>query len=212
MVVVASIVACQSSGQSEALPQKSAPSTPARAVANGIALEPVVIGDARDIAARDAQRHPDQVISALGILPGQRVADIGAGFGYFTFRIAAAVGPTGRVVATDIDPGALDKLRSHKPMPDNVIVRNVAPDGPGLEPGSYDLVFLSEVDHYLPNRVAYLTKLHAALAPNGRIAVTNRFDLQPPFMAAAEQAGYSVVSEVTDLPFHYLVFLRPASH
>lgn len=224
LLIVLLVVACQTqekgqpqaSASAVAAPQSSAPAT-AKSGTTALAAarrpfsgEPVVIGDARDIAARDALRRPDRIMAGLGLSKGERVADIGAGFGYLTFRLSKAVGSTGRVVATDIDSTALDKLRSHRPMPENIVVRKVAPDDPGLEPGSYDLVLLSEVDHYLPDRVVYLKKLRAALAPKGEIAVTNRLDLKPPLIAAARDAGYAIVREVTDLPHHYLVFLRPS--
>src|SRR2546427_6632458 len=92
----------------------------------------------------DRYRQPERVIAALGLARGQRVADIGAGSGYLTFRLAAAVGPKGRVVATDIDDAAIAALRAHDAP--NVVVRKVARDDPGLEPGSFDLVLLSQVD------------------------------------------------------------------
>jgi ubiquinone/menaquinone biosynthesis C-methylase UbiE len=158
-------------------------------------------------ASYDRFRQPDRVIGALGLVGGQRVADVGAGRGYLTFRLADAVGPTGRVVATDIDDTALQALRAHTPRRDNVIVRKVAPDDPGLEPASFDLILLSEVDQYLADRVQYLTMLRAALAPGGRIAVTNRRSFRAPVMAAAERAGYVVAYEVTDLPTDFLVIL-----
>jgi ubiquinone/menaquinone biosynthesis C-methylase UbiE len=158
-------------------------------------------------AAFDRYRQPERVIAALGLELGRRVADVGAGRGYLTFRLAAAVGPKGRVVATDIDDAALDALRAHHA--DNVVVRKVAPDDPGLEAGSFDLIFLSEVDQYLPERVAYLRKLRAALAPGGRLAVTNRRGFRPALLTAADEAGYAVVGEITDLPNHFLVILRP---
>jgi ubiquinone/menaquinone biosynthesis C-methylase UbiE len=155
----------------------------------------------------DRYRQPAKVIASLDLQPGQRVADIGAGHGYLTFRLADKVGPKGLVVATDIDESALAALREHRAQ--NVAVRKVAPDEPGLEAGNFDLILLSEVDQYLPDRVTYLRKLRVALAPNGRIAVTNRRGFRPALVAAAEQAGYTIVGEVTDLPNHFLVFLRP---
>ena len=155
----------------------------------------------------DRYRQPAKVIASLDLQPGQRVADIGAGHGYLTFRLADKVGPKGLVVATDIDESALAALREHRAP--NVAVRKVQPDEPGLEAGNFDLILLSEVDQYLPDRVTYLRKLRAALAPNGRIAVTNRRGFRPALVAAAEQAGYTLVGEVTDLPNHFLVFLRP---
>jgi ubiquinone/menaquinone biosynthesis C-methylase UbiE len=161
-------------------------------------------------ASYDRFRQPDRVVAALGLARGQRVADVGAGRGYLTFRLADAVGPTGRVVATDIDDAALDALRARMPAPANVVVRKVAAGDPGLEPASFDLILLSAVDQYLADRVEYLTKLRAALAPGGRIAVTNRRSFRAPLLAAAERAGYVVVSEVPDLPVDFLVILEPA--
>ncbi|PTL81248.1 class I SAM-dependent methyltransferase [Vitiosangium sp. GDMCC 1.1324] len=159
----------------------------------------------------DQARQPAKVIAALGIAPGQRIADVGAGLGYFTPRLSDAVGPTGQVVATDIDDEALKRLRARMSDRKNVVVRKVAPDEPGLEPGAYDLILLSEVDHFFPDRAAFLKKLRAALTPNGRIAVTHLRAMRPPLVAAAQAAGYAVVSEYDGLPEHYLLFLQPAS-
>jgi ubiquinone/menaquinone biosynthesis C-methylase UbiE len=168
----------------------------------------VIPDDAADRAARDRIRQPARIVAALGLAPGQRVADVGAGRGYLTFRLADAVGPSGRVVATDIEEGVLAVVQAQHRA--NVVTRKVAADDPGLEPASYDLVLLSEVDHYLPDRVVYLRKLRAVLAPGGRLAVTNRRAFRAPLLAAAAQAGYAVAGEVTDLPFHFLILLRPA--
>ncbi len=170
---------------------------------------PAVLHDAVDRATRDRFRQPERIIAALGLLPGQGVADVGAGHGYLTFRLVDAVGKTGRVVATDIDDVALAALNAHRPARANLVVRKVAPDSPGLEPGSYDLVLLSEVDHAVPDRVDFLIRLRAALAPAGRIAVTNRRALRAPLVTAAERAGYTVANEITDLPVHFLLFLQP---
>jgi predicted methyltransferase len=155
----------------------------------------------------DLDRRPERVIAALGVRPGGRVADVGAGRGYLTLRLADAVGPTGRVVATDIDDDALAALRARAPA--NVVVRKVAPDDPGLEPGAFDLILLSEVDQYLPDRVAFLVRVRAALAPGGRVAVTNRRPFRALVVDAADRAGYMIVGEVTDLPSHFLVLLEP---
>src|SRR5262245_53316233 len=168
-------------------------------------------GSAGDAPARpsyDDYRQPDRLVAALGLKPGQRVADVGAGRGYLTFRLAAAVGAQGRVVATDIDDAALETLRAHVPKPPNLTVRKVSPRDPGLEPASYDLILLSEVDQYLADRVDYLGRLRAALARDGRIAVTNRHLFRAPLCAAAERAGYVQVGEATDLPGHFLVFFK----
>jgi predicted methyltransferase len=189
------VLACRSASR-EAGPPRQPPAT-----------TPAVLHDAVDRATRDRFRQPDRVVAALGLRAGQRVADVGAGQGYLTFRLADAVGPAGRVVATDIDDAALAVVRAQARA--NVIARRVAADDPGLEPAAYDLVLLSEVDHYLPDRALYLRKLRAALAPGGRIAVTNRRAFRAPLLEAAARAGYAIAGEVTDLPVHFLVFLRP---
>jgi tRNA A58 N-methylase Trm61 len=147
------------------------------------------------------------VVAALGLRHGQRVADIGAGAGYLTFRLAEAVGPTGRIVATEIDDAALAALRDGVRSHPNVTPRKVLPDDPGLERAAYDLILLSEVDQYLSDRTAFLRRLRSALAPGGRIAVTNRRLFRAPLVVAGEAAGYVIAREVTDLPGHFLIFL-----
>nr|ACX33964.1 putative SAM-dependent methyltransferase type 11 [uncultured bacterium RM35] len=169
------------------------------------------VSDGEDPVARasyDRYRQPERLVAALGLVRGQRVADVGAGRGYLTFRLADAVGPEGRVVATDIDDAVLDQLRAHTPKRPNVVIRRVTANDPGLEPAAYDFILLAEVDHYLPDRVEFLTKLRPALAPGGRVAVTNRSLFRAPLVAAAHRAGYIVSGEVTDLPAHFLVFLE----
>jgi ubiquinone/menaquinone biosynthesis C-methylase UbiE len=161
-------------------------------------------------ASFDRYRQPERVIAALGLSAGQRVADVGAGRGYLTFRLASAVGPNGRVVATDVDDDALAALRARRPPAANLVVRKVTPADPGLETRSFDLILLSEVDQYLPDRVAFLGRLRDALAPGGRIAVTNRRLFRAALVAAATQAGYKIVGEIKDLPAHFLIFLQPA--
>lgn len=199
--------ACRSEGPREP------PSAPVQATATE---EPVDLHGTGGVegadAAYDRSRQPARFIAALGIAPGQRIADVGAGQGYFTQRLAEAVGPTGRVVATDINDEALKRLRARVIGRENIEVRKVEPDAPGLEAGAYDLILLSEVDHFLTDRVDYLTRLRAALTPQGRIAVTHLRAMRPPLVAAARTAGYSVVSEYNELPDHYLLFLRPTAH
>lgn len=160
-------------------------------------------------AAYDRSRQPERFVAALGLSPGQRVADVGAGLGYFTPRLADAVGPTGHVVATDVDDEAIQRLRARVLGRKNIEVRKVDPNAPGLEAGAYDLILLSEVDHFFADRVDYLTRLRPALTPQGRIAVTHLRAMKPPLVAAAQSAGYAIVAEYNDLPDHYLLFLRP---
>jgi SAM-dependent methyltransferase len=157
----------------------------------------------------DRYRRPDQLVAALGLAPGARVADVGAGGGYLTHRLAARAGTRGRVVATDIDPAALARIGAAAPGEAPITVRRVAPDDPGLERGGFDLILLSEVDHLLADRATYLRRLAAALAPDGRIAITNRRVYRAPLLAAARSAGLSPVVEYDGLPAHFLVEVKP---
>ena len=174
-------------------------------------LLPVVVAcsTARADEAYDRWREPEKVMAALAVRPGQRVADIGAGSGYFTLRLADAVGDKGLVVATDVDDRALTVLYALAAGRRNVVVRKVAADDPGLEARRFDLVLLAQVDHYLPDRVAYLRRLRPALARGGRIAVLNRLPFREPLIAAAREAGYTVRAGPGELASHFLVFLSP---
>jgi 2-polyprenyl-3-methyl-5-hydroxy-6-metoxy-1,4-benzoquinol methylase len=158
----------------------------------------------------DASRAPAKVVAALGLTAGQRVADVGAGRGYLTLRLADAVGAKGRVVATDVDDDAIATLQERTKGRAQVSVRKTRPDDPMLEAGAYDLILLSEVDHFLHDRLAFLRKLKGALAPNGHLAVTHVRAMRPPLETAAREAGFVVASEYDGLPDHYLLIFAPA--
>jgi len=162
----------------------------------------------------DAWRRPDVLVAALALQAGDVVADVGAGSGYLTGRLASAVGPTGRVVATDIDAAALAQVDRLRPAVGAAPIetRLVAADRPGLEQGHYDLILLAEVDQYLADRAAYLRQLRAALSGRGRIAVSNRLYHRAALLAAAREAGFAIVAEHrAELPGQYLVLLAPAA-
>jgi len=159
---------------------------------------------AETLAAYDRYRRPDLIVLGLQLAPGQSVADVGAGRGYLTRRLADAVGARGRVVATDIDAAALAAIPRGAP----VETRQVRADEPGLEAGAYDAILLAQVDQYLADRVDYLRRLSRALKPRGRIAVTNRLTYREPLLRAAADAGLRVVDERNDLPAHFFVRLE----
>jgi predicted methyltransferase len=159
----------------------------------------------------DSWRQPERIVAALDLAPGQVVADVGAGRGYFTPRLAEAVGPAGRVTATDIDEHALGALaelaRRTRGAP--IEVRRVKAGDPGLEPGAYHRVLLAQVDHLLADRVDYLRRLRAALAPGGRVAISNRVQHRAGLLRALAAAGYAIERDVTDLPGQFVVVLAP---
>jgi SAM-dependent methyltransferase len=120
----------------------------------------------------DVQKSPE-IMKALAFRSGERVADIGAGTGYFTFQVADAVGPDGRVTALDIAPEMLEylDLRVKARKAANVTLRRVPSDDPRLEPGSVDTILMIDAIHYVKDRVAYAKKLRPALAPGGRVVI-----------------------------------------
>lgn len=122
---------------------------------------------------REDFQKPREVMAALGLKPGEKVADIGAGSGYFTLRFAKAVGPTGRVLALDIKQSMLDYLdqRLRREEIGNVQLKLVQPDDPLLAAASSDTIVLIDTLHYIKDRAAYAKKLRAALAPGGRVVI-----------------------------------------
>jgi ubiquinone/menaquinone biosynthesis C-methylase UbiE len=169
---------------------------------------------AREQARFDAERRPEKVVEALGIRPGSRVADIGAGSGLLTVHLARAVRPTGRVVATDIDGAVLDLLQSRLAaagLADLVERRVVAAEQPGLEAATYDAILLAEVDHYFQDEVAWLKEATKALKPGGRIVISNRIHHRQRSMAAAQRAGLKLQSESTPVPTHFIAVFTASS-
>lgn len=113
---------------------------------------------------RDAWQKPHEVVAALNLQPGQTIADIGAGTGYFARRFARHAG---KVFAVDIDEKLLDILR--REAPPNVTTVLATPDDPKLPPASVDVIFFCDVLHHIQSRGPYLRKLRRALKPGGRV-------------------------------------------
>lgn len=122
---------------------------------------------------RDQWQQPEKVIAALQIRPGDHIADLGAGGGYFTFKLANAVGPTGKVYAVDIDREMTDLIaeQARKDSVQNVVTIVAKADDPMLPESGVDLVFTSNTYHHLGNRVAYFANLRKYLRPGGKIAI-----------------------------------------
>lgn len=122
---------------------------------------------------RDEWQQPDKVVQSLQINPGDAVADLGSGGGYFTFRLADAVGETGIVYAVDVDKGLLEyveKTAAEKGYQNIKLVR-ASEDNAGLMPDSVDLIFICNTFHHLEDREQYFATLKPMLKPGGRVAI-----------------------------------------
>jgi ubiquinone/menaquinone biosynthesis C-methylase UbiE len=126
-----------------------------------------------DREERDIEEEPDRAVNAIGIEAGQTVADLGAGSGYMTVRMAARVGPAGKVYATDIQPQMLELLRRRLARDNITNVELVlgAVDDPKLPPSSLDLILMVDVYHEFSQPQKMLRGMRAALKPGGRLVL-----------------------------------------
>lgn len=122
---------------------------------------------------REGFQHPGQVMQTLGLKPGEKVADIGTGSGYFTIPAAHAVGEEGVVWAIDIRQEMLDHVagRLEEEELDNVRLMRVGPTDPQLPEGGVDTILMIDTLHYVKDRTAYAEKLKYGLAPGGRVVI-----------------------------------------
>ncbi len=125
--------------------------------------------------ARDRVNEAETVMDRAAIRPGMTIADIGAGEGYYTIRLASRVGKTGRVLAQDIVPQVRDALaqRVARERLDNVSVRLGLPADPRLPPGSFDRVLMVHMYHEIEQPYEFLWRLRPSLKPDGRVIVVD---------------------------------------
>jgi cyclopropane fatty-acyl-phospholipid synthase-like methyltransferase len=127
-----------------------------------------------DDPSRDAWQRPDLVLAALDLRPGMTIADIGAGTGYFSVRLARAV-PDGQVIATDIEPDMIRYLteRAAREQLSNLRAVLTPPSDPQLAPETVDRILVVDVWHHLDDRPAYARALAKALRPGGKLAIVD---------------------------------------
>lgn len=175
---------------------------------------------------RDAWQMPDAVMDALGIADGAAVADIGAGGGWFTVRLARRVGPNGVVFAQDVQLPMLEAIRRRVDREGYKNVRTIKGEtgDPRLPAASVDVVLIVDAYHEFTNPVELLRHLAAALKPGGRIGVVNFTKTgggpgPPPderkdeaqVVKEAEAAGLRLLRKETFLPFQYFLVLGTAA-
>ena len=148
-----------------------------------------------DDPARDAWQRPAEVIEQMKIAPGSVVADLGTGTGYFVGWLSRAVGPSGKVLALDVEAEMIRFVaqRAEQQQLSNVEPRQVAADDPGLAAGSVARVLIVDTWHHIDERAQYARKLAAALAPGGEVWIVDfsaDSDIGPParYRVSPEQA------------------------
>ncbi|MGZ2413038.1 ubiquinone/menaquinone biosynthesis C-methylase UbiE [Sphingomonas sp. F9_3S_D5_B_2] len=153
---------------------RAKPTEPQFPVANR-AVAPTVSNAFSTEDARDRVGEAEEVIRLAGVKRGMWVADVGAGEGYYTVRLAPVVGPKGRVLAEDIVPETRDQLsdRVQRERLDNVAVKLGAPDNPMLPEASFDRVFLVHMYHEVQSPYAFLWHLRQAGKPGSEYIVVD---------------------------------------
>ena len=163
LVLVLTLAACEKPAEAPRFPD------PARPVA------PIVSPRYSNEDARDSVGEFEKVVTLAGVAPGMWVADIGAGEGYYTVRLAPLVGEEGRVLAQDIVPETRDNLarRVHRERLDNVAVKLGEPSNPKLPENSFDRVFLIHMYHEIERPSEFLWNLRPALKRGGSVVVVD---------------------------------------
>jgi ubiquinone/menaquinone biosynthesis C-methylase UbiE len=177
-----------------------------------------------DREERDIEEAPDRALDAIGVEKGSVVADVGAGSGYMTVRMAERVGPAGRVFGTDIQPQMLTMLRQRldREKISNVTLVQGAIDDPKLPASTLDLILMVDVYHEFSEPQKMLRGLRAALKPTGRMVLLEYKKEDPSIpirlehkMTVAEAKleveaeGFRLARVGSELPRqHILVFTR----
>jgi ubiquinone/menaquinone biosynthesis C-methylase UbiE len=173
---------------------------------------------------RDAYQKPHEVVHALGLKPGDIIADIGAGSGYFTFHLARHVGDKGKVYAVDVSPEMIlhvnRRIREFKM--NNVVSVLADSDDPLLPDQSVNRFFICDVWHHIENPTKYLSLMKKILKPGGEVVIIDfhkkEFPVGPPMnmkiaredvIKRLESNGYRLTKEHTFLPYQYFLVFVP---
>lgn len=168
---------------------------------------------------RDQWQRPEEIISALALRPGARVADLGAGTGYMVAHLSKVVGQDGTVIAVDSEAAMIEYLtrRTAELGPATVVPHKVGPDDPKLEPGSLDGVLTLDTWHHVDGREAYARKVFDSLKTGGRFVIVDHdvdASVGPPqamridpgrLSKELEASGFRVEVVKESMPRHYMV-------
>lgn len=181
-----------------------------------------------DRIGRDAEERPDTLISALEIPAGATVADLGSGTGYYTWRLARAVGPSGKVFAVDVRQAMLDRAAETvgKHQLSNVELVLSEEARPHLPKGALDLVFIAHAYHEFSNPEAIILAVNQSLKQSGRLVVVEFAEGHPfgpvdkaermteeQIRAEIEPAGFELDRKLDIAPIeHCLIFTKRQTH
>jgi ubiquinone/menaquinone biosynthesis C-methylase UbiE len=176
--------------------------------------------------ASSSKSRASEVLNALKIEEGQKVADIGAGGGYFTLKFAEMVGPTGRVFAVDTDSELSDFVRDGAQERGLSNVETVISDSTlDLPRGGLDLIFMRNVTHHIQNRPEYFGNLKQFLDRNGRVAIIEyknarrmsfrgvfgHFVSKDTLLDEMKQAGFTLKEDLDFLPEQSFTIYSPSA-
>jgi SAM-dependent methyltransferase len=167
---------------------------------------------------RDETEQPEKVLDALQVPEGATVADIGAGVGYFTWRLARRVGPTGRVIAVDVQQKMLDMLAEHlkRRRVANVEMVLGGVRDPRLPEGEVDLALLVDVYHEFQEPEAMVKAIRKALKPDGRMVLIEyrKEDPNIPILPLHKMSIQEIREEIEPLGFrlHQTLGFLPTQH
>ena len=170
-----------------------------------------------DNPERDAWQKPEEIVDALHLKRISSVADIGAGTGYFSVRIAKRI-PEGKIFAADVEPDMVRYLgeRARREHLSNLVPVQASPDAANL-PESVDVVLVVDTYHHIGNRIQYFAKLKSSLRPRGRLVIVDfkadspsgppvQYRISPERVAEElNAAGYSLLETRQFLPRQYYV-------
>jgi cyclopropane fatty-acyl-phospholipid synthase-like methyltransferase len=172
VIIAAALASCKPASTDDSRPETSQDfPSPDRAVSKATSTE------FSNEAARDEAGEAKKLMDWAQIDQGTTVADIGAGEGYYTVRLSQRVGMKGRVVAQDINRGALDRLGERvlrERLLDNVTIQEGGYDDPRLQPNSFDRVFMVHMYHEISEPYAFLWRMRPALKKGGQVIVVDR--------------------------------------
>jgi precorrin-6B methylase 2 len=175
---------------------------------------------------REFEELPETALNAMDVRKGMTVADVGAGTGYFTIRLANRVGPTGKVYAVDVQPEMISLLRKRL---DRAGIKNVVPivgaeADPKLPPGQLDMILMVDVYHELSRPQTMLQALRAALKPTGRLILIEYKKEDPAIpirpehkmsvkevRAEVEPEGFKMEKVLRDLPRQHIIIFSKQS-